>query len=211
MIFNGATSAEGAVVALVDANGNLVCSGTAVRQDIILTAAHCFDGAAIAEVLEGSSITAPTRRYAVAQTVAHPNYNPGALTNDIGAVRLASSFRGPLMGIGLPRSGLGQVPVGSLLRVAGFGFDQNNLAGRRREASVTLTSVQTRVAFASNTAAGGCPGDSGGPLIANVGGRNRAVGVFAGIVPPPVPVANACAGDGIHTRVDAYLSWLSTM
>jgi secreted trypsin-like serine protease len=210
MIFNGASSAEGAVVALVDANGALVCSGTAVRQDIVLTAAHCLDGITIAEALEGSNVAAPVRRYPALRTAMHPNYNRFTTANDIGVVQLGAPFQGPLMNIGLPRAGLGQVAVGSSLRVVGFGFDQNNVSGRRREATVTLNTVQPRVAFVSNTTAGACPGDSGGPLIANIGGRNRAVGVVSGVVPPINPAANPCVGDGVYTRVDAYLAWLST-
>jgi secreted trypsin-like serine protease len=210
MIFNGASSAEGAVVALVDGNGSLVCSGTVIRQDVVLTAAHCLDGITIAEVLEGSNVAAPVRRYPALRTAMHPSYNPFTTANDIGVVQLGAPFLGPLMNIGLPRAGLGQVAVGSSLRVVGFGFDQNNVSGRRREATVTLNTVQPRVAFVSNTTAGACPGDSGGPLIANIGGRNRAVGVVSGVVPPLNPVANPCVGDGIYTRVDAYLAWLST-
>jgi len=211
MIFNGVSSGEGAVVALVDGNGDLVCSGTAVRSDLILTAAHCFDGVTITEVLEGATVTAPTRRYSVAQTLVNPGYNAATGANDIGVVRLGSPFRGSLLGIGTPRAGLGQLAVGAALRVVGFGFDQNNVSGRRREATVSLTSVLPRIALTTNTAAGTCAGDSGGPMIANVAGRNRVVAVTAGILPPANPVANPCVGDGFGTRVDAYLGWLSTL
>jgi hypothetical protein len=170
MIFHGASSAEGAVVALVDGDGSLMCSGTAIRQDIILTAAHCLDGITVPEVLEGSTVAVPGRRYPVAQTVMHPGYHRATTANDIGVVRLGAPFQGPILRIGLPQARLGQVAIGSLLRVVGFGLDQNSVSGRRREASVTLTSVQPRVAFVSNTTAGACPGDSGGPLIAVVWG-----------------------------------------
>jgi secreted trypsin-like serine protease len=211
MIFQGRTSAEGAVVAVVDIVTGAVCSGTAIRQDIILTAAHCLDGVRMTDVLEGGNLAAPRRRYAVARTVMHPNYNRFTLDNDLGVVFLATPFRGPLLQIGLPGAGLGQAPLGASLRVAGFGLDENGVRGVRREADVTLLSVAARTAIASNTAAGLCDGDSGGPLIARIGGRDRAVGVASAISPVFVPFGNPCAGDGIYTRVDAYLAWLSTL
>jgi secreted trypsin-like serine protease len=210
MVFNGRPSTEGAVVALVDITTGAVCSGTAIRQDVVLTAAHCLDLFRMNDVLEGSSIAAPRRHYSVTSTLMHPAYNPFTLENDLGVVFLSRPFRGPLMQIGLPGAGLGQAPVGASLRVAGFGEDENGVNGVRREADVTLLSVARQSAVASNTTEGICDGDSGGPLIARIGGRDRAVGVVSAFSPAFIP-GSPCAGDGIYTRVDAYLSWLSTL
>jgi hypothetical protein len=178
-IVNGTPDDDNAaVVALVDAVGDLVCSGTLVAVQAgfgyVLTAAHCTG--AVAGLLAGPDAVT---RFPAAGSRLHPRARFGT-ASDLAVVRL----------LGLP----GHLPVvapltpdedrlvaGDQVEFVGWGTDATGASGRRQR-FLGRIAFTTESAFSYRQTTGGpCSGDSGGPaLIAAADGKRIAGVPFAG-------------------------------
>ncbi|XP_058053419.1 brachyurin-like [Anopheles bellator] len=213
--------------------GTGLCGGSVLTNNYILTAAHCVISGATTLANGGTAIMGahnrnvqePTQqriRFSTAGIVAHPQYTPTNIRNDVAVVRLDSpiSFNDRVQPARLPARSDSRQFGGFMGTVSGF--------GRTSDASQATSAV---VMFASNpvlteadcigqwnavliqpqnvcmSGAEGrsaCNGDSGGPLAVQDGGASRQVGIVS------FGSAAGCAigMPSVYARVTFFLGWI---
>ncbi|XP_020772086.2 mast cell protease 3-like [Odocoileus virginianus] len=192
-----------------------ICGGFLVREDFVLTAAHCL-GSSIDVTLGAHSImereqtqqVIPVRR-----AFPHPHYNDNIFENDIMLLQLAwkADMTDAVSPISLPRS-FEKLKPGMMCSVAGWGRLEVNMppADKLQEVDLEVQSEERCIARFRNyipitQICAGDPnkrknsfsGDSGGPLVCD--------GVAQGIVSygevygtPP----------NVYTRISSFLPWI---
>lgn len=192
------------------------CSGTMISDTVYLTAGHCVDGAAHAQVWFNESVTNalgyPYTGGITGTVVQNPNFVGLILpnTNDVGMVILDQA----------PGLGYASVaPIGTLdalatrrgrqdtsFTVVGYGLQEvkPKLMQDRVRLTATVQLVNLRSALtdgyniqgtaAKGTGGGTCFGDSGGPIFLNDTTTIVAVNSFV--------LNENCAGAGFGYRVD---------
>jgi len=195
-----------AVVALVarrarceEQDVSLLCTGTVVAPRVVLTAAHCLDvfgEDGQYEVYLGSRLGSGDGRFAlVVSARRHPAYDPVTHEHDLALLRLAVPVE--VEPVALPAGSLEPVP-GQSLRVVGFGAAAaGELAGGEKRWGWMSISEVTATGVRSAPGPGmSCTGDSGGPVLVTVDGRERLLGVSASGDP-------GCRTYAFNVRVDA--------
>jgi len=163
-------------------NGGGLCTGTLVRANVVLTAAHCITGlpkdedataAQPAYAFEIRRVAGDRQRFAVDRI--HSFLTPADFdgtqrwrTKDIALVRLASDVpasiaRPNVVARAWPR-------LGSRVAIYGYGCsDRNPGADGRRPGAGTKRKKEYRwslgLALGFSDTENSCPGDSGGPLL----------------------------------------------
>ncbi|XP_037691480.1 granzyme B-like [Choloepus didactylus] len=192
------------------------CGGFLVREDFVMTAAHCWGstinvtlGAHNIEEQEKTQQLIPVRR-----ATRHPAYNPKNYSNDIMLLQLKrkAKWTAAVRPLSLPRS-KAQVKPGQVCSVAGWGkvSPRGTLAATLQEVELTVQEDQKCSSLFPrhyNKAIEICvgdprkkmasfQGDSGGPLVCN--------NVAQGIV-------SYGRGDGtpprVFTKVSHFLLWI---
>ncbi|XP_032121361.1 cathepsin G [Sapajus apella] len=195
--------------------GRSNCGGFLVREDFVLTAAHCW-GSSINVTLGAHNVRrreTTQQHVPVRRAIRHPQYDPQNIRNDIMLLQLSQRIRRNrnVSPVALPRT-LERLRPGTLCTVAGWG-----LVSQTRRTDI-LREVQLRVqrdeqclrtyggAYDSRTQlCVGDPrerktafkGDSGGPLVCN----SAAHGIVSYGRQTPTPPA-------VYTRVTSFLSWI---
>jgi secreted trypsin-like serine protease len=162
------------IVMVVDERGDL-CTGTALTQNLVLTAAHCVARAADYQI----KVFQTGQSIGVAGIAKHPRfdfagYAASRATADVALIKLAA----PLPDVVVPASlaASRRVTVGETLTIAGFGVTANGTPrglGQPRMAALAVTgkpgSLQIRLfdpaARNLRPGLGACTGDSGGPAF----------------------------------------------
>jgi len=159
-------------VLIVSSKGK--CSGVVVAQDIVLTAAHCVEGAS--NLLVGGRAgmdrlaSPPGEPTPVITTVQHPRYKAkDASSPDLAILKLAKPLRAPFIPASINPRGLAE---GEDLIAAGYG----QTSAGDRSAGTVLRMVLMRVSQATRNwvmlvrvgddETRGGHGDSGGPVFA---------------------------------------------
>lgn len=194
-----------------------LCSGSILREDMIVTAAHCVAGnPSSIHIVFGTHLSKARLQSSViaSRFEAHPQYDPrqmGVDQNDIGVV----FFDG-----GLPKgfapatlmSSKSELQKGETVEIAGFGIsDAETKAGpgTLRETSVQVSNPElgkTEVVLDQTEGHGACHGDSGGPAFLKQGSKLVLWGVTSRGYPNGSP--DDCAHDVVYTKIDSQMEFL---
>jgi secreted trypsin-like serine protease len=197
-------NSDPAVVMLRKGGG--FCTGTLVTPTRVLTAAHC---AAVGPTEVGFGIQGNLSRVRVAKVVADSRFNGQKLNNGFDVAVLTLSQAVPAS-VATPvafnrDTRLLPTKIGAQVRIVGFGNNTSGVNGTgfgfKREASVKINSVDSKLVGIGQTGTQKCNGDSGGPTFLKVGTTEVLTGVTSfGFV--------GCTGGGFDSRVDAYLDFI---
>ncbi|XP_023265410.1 serine protease 53-like [Seriola lalandi dorsalis] len=192
------------------------CGGVLVREDFVLTAAHCNKPRTDRVVLGADSLSrneTTKQKFTVARSIPHPNYNGHA--NDIMLLKLdrRAKLTEAVQLISLKR---GSVKKSSQCITSGWGDigDNKTLANRLQEVNVTILSGRTcrrrwgEVPIAKSMICGVgakvfqgfCSGDSGGPLVCD--------GALAGVVSFSGERCGNPKTPDVYTCVSTFRKWI---
>ncbi|CAI9157891.1 unnamed protein product [Rangifer tarandus platyrhynchus] len=192
-----------------------ICGGFLVREDFVLTAAHCL-GSSIDVTLGAHNIMKRERTQQfipVRRAFPHPHYNDKTFENDIMLLQLTRKayMTDAVSPISLPRS-FEKLKPGMMCSVAGWGRLEVNMpsADKLQEVDLEVQSEERCIARFRNyipitQICAGDPnkrknsylGDSGGPLVCN----NVAQGIVSYGDRMGTPPA-------VFTRISSFLPWI---
>lgn len=172
-----------------------ICSGSLIAPDIVLTAAHCVLDSGLYFVQLGSdTMNEKGELIEVSALWKHPRYSDRKFVNDVGLLKLSQPSTVTPMPYAMAKH---QKMVDKLrsYRILGWGINQNDedptylrtavISNQNKVAASRYKSLfnsKTMIAAGKYIAsekvyAGGCSGDSGGPILGTVYGKKMVVGV----------------------------------
>ena len=201
-----------------------ICTGSLIRADIVITAAHCtFDRGFYWVKLGSDTLDSDEPLREVSGTWRDTRYSKKTITNDLGLLKLTTPVT-DIKPVSIPTAAqISKVKKLTKFKMYGWGQDQNEeVAKFLRTANLDLQDAAAKRAYGNlfkpevmlasgryikseKLYAGGCSGDSGGPLMGVVDGKQVLVGLTSW------GSAQGCdrGKPTIFTRVTYYLKNIS--
>ncbi|XP_010869901.1 granzyme B [Esox lucius] len=153
-------------------SGAKMCDGFLVREDFVMTAAHCNDKNIKVALGVHNVFNKTGEEILVKKTFPHPNFNTTTMDNDIMLLKLEkkASLNSMVRLIDLPQTNDEKVPKNCL--VSGWGMYKDNDTGSPMLREVNITTKDDKLCsdhhvICSSGSKGPAQGDSGGPLVCN--------------------------------------------
>ena len=209
----------GPIVMILGSRGNdaILCTGTALARDLVLTAAHCVAPGTRLQIMP----SAGSRMMPIDAVAQHPRYDAqsyarGRVTADVALIKLATPLPDHIAPVTLAAEGETVVP-GDRLLIAGFGMTapgKDSSTGVAHAATLVVTGrpggLQIRLVDLATRGKrfglGACIGDSGGPAFRESDGRLRVLGVISWSTGPADE--EGCGGMTGVTPLTLYRSWV---
>jgi trypsin len=216
-------------------DGRFICSGSVISPTRVLTAAHCATVSATRlTVVAGRTAIGSTGGEVIGVTGAstHPDNNQRTFLHDMAVLALASPTSSPVIQLATPEEDAATTALGAPLSVAGFGrrnpfgfgkpkggllFAAGLFArpgckkyGPRFDPALMICAngAQFRRQFRVRLMRSACPGDSGGPLIAQTPSGIRQVGVVSFGLSTPFILCAEKGFPGVFGRIAPNLPFL---
>lgn len=173
-------------------NGKVICTGTLIGPNQVVTAAHCIDS--ITHVGHGFYGGRNMRR--VVASIKYPNTRA-----DIALLLFSGS-----MGSEVRPVSIAPVPRSGRVMLAGYGTtrERGNNRGKLRKVTSSIGQVYGHEFTLRRDGRGACYGDSGGPVFI----RNRWGLAVVGATSRQGASRTCNAGDGVFTSVYVFKDWL---
>lgn len=224
----GAPPASAVHITLKRGRVSVSCSGTLVAPRLVLTAAHCVrtergQARRVTSVRIGNRKKGFIRRR-VRKIAVHPRYNPAEPSHgfDVAVLQLRKPVR-KFQAVPLGAQEDSPQRHGDRVVVRGFGLTRNKRGHIKRSKKLRQAKLQvitscfrspnaarkaemnTRILCAASPSQGVCHGDSGGPVVRNVGPREVVVGVISNVLDRH---RRCVDGMMIATRLSTVAQWL---
>jgi len=189
---------DGAVVAVITADGGPHCSGTLIGAHTVITAAHCGVGPTTFPsfaVFFGASLGQAGSTVAVSDARLDPAFDATTLAHDVALLTLRETA--PVAPIALATGMLDSSFVGQDVNVVGYGVTSATATdeGNRHVGQARVSAVSGLDFTVVPSPSQPCEGDSGGAALWTSAGASTLVGVVS-------QGDNACVDHADFTRID---------
>ena len=202
-------------------DGNFICTGSIIAQDIVVTAAHCTAAQAenlrivFSRQMPDDLTTVTDTVHDIYGFVANPGWqgeqSTGADQHDIAIIRFKGNLPSGYHAAALLSDSV-TLTKGESVTLAGYGITSASPqtgAGLLRKVDVQILKKlgKTEEVLDQTEGAGACHGDSGGPAFVTVDGKLLLWGVTNRGYPDNAP--DDCVHESVYTRITAYTAFVN--